>query len=193
MTRIPFVWAGYGIQRQDKVCDAHVSIVDVFPTICTAIGVEIPQGVQGRSLWGLLSGDEYPKDEFRSIVVEQGAGGEFIEDFDEDQFHKYGTIRSNHVGNLQELNRWTQSGTLRMVREGDWKLVMDSRGRGELYNLKSDAFEQNNLYDQKKYDKWVNKLTKSMLIWELNLQDPLPYPKGKDMFKRDSMNYYTVD
>ena len=31
--------------------DSHVSIADLFPTFCSAIGAEIPAGVRGRSLW----------------------------------------------------------------------------------------------------------------------------------------------
>ena len=38
-----------------------------------------------------------------------------------------------------------------MVRKDDWKLVLDNYGRGELYNLKADPSEINNLYNKKKY------------------------------------------
>jgi hypothetical protein len=31
-----------------------------------------------------------------------------------------------------ELNSWTQSGYVRMVRKGDWKLVYDMQGHGQL-------------------------------------------------------------
>ena len=52
-----------------------VSLVDVMPTLCEALGVEMPYGVQGRSLWPLLMGQEYPQDEFRSVYAEVGFGG----------------------------------------------------------------------------------------------------------------------
>ena len=42
LTRIPMIWAGYNIHPQKSPMDAHVSIADVFPTICTAIGADIP-------------------------------------------------------------------------------------------------------------------------------------------------------
>ena len=45
LTRIPMVWAGAGISKQQKPMEAHVSIADIFPTLCTAIGADIPVGV----------------------------------------------------------------------------------------------------------------------------------------------------
>jgi|GEM_PF-4954336 len=38
------------------------------------IGSPIPAGVQGRSLWPMLTGAEYPKREFDSIYSELGIG-----------------------------------------------------------------------------------------------------------------------
>ena len=48
-----------------------------------------------------------------------------------------GALQFNKIAHFDELNTWTQSGTERMVRKDDWKLVLDSYGRGELYNLKA--------------------------------------------------------
>lgn len=48
-----------------------------------------------------------------------------------------------------------------MVRKDDWKLVLDNYGRGELYNLKADPSEINNLYNKRnmlpnKWNCWKN-------------------------------------
>ena len=53
LTRIPMVWAGPGVQPQ-KGQHAFVSIADVMPTLCEAMGAPFPAGTQGRSLWPLL-------------------------------------------------------------------------------------------------------------------------------------------
>ena len=42
LARIPMVWAGYQIKNQPAPMDSHVSIADLFPTFCSAIGAEIP-------------------------------------------------------------------------------------------------------------------------------------------------------
>lgn len=190
LTRIPMVWAGVGIQERDAPMEACVSIADIFPTLCTAIGAEIPVGVQGRSLWPMLTGEKYPEREFRSVLVEQGFGGV---DFTMDEpltFEKEGALNRKGVARFDELNTWTQSGTQRMVRMGDWKLIIDNYGRGELYNLKKDPSEINNLYEDEECADKRSELLQEMMTWTLRLQDPLPVPRHRYTFKRTPYNYH---
>lgn len=190
LARIPMVWAGYRIMKQQRAIDAHVSIADIFPTLCTAIGDTIPVGVQGRSLWPMLTGQDYPEEEFSSIVVQQGFGGEDVPLDGKLTFKQEGALGTDKVAQFDELNTWTQSGTRRMVRMGDWKLIMDSYGAGELYDLKKDPYEVNNLFGNKKYESKQSNLLARLLAWELRLQDPLPLPRHRYHFKRNPYNYH---
>ena len=190
LTRIPMIWAGYGIKPQSKPMDACVSIVDIFPTLCSVVGAEIPVGVQGRSLWPILKGEDYPCEEFSSIVVEQGYGGEDFTLEEPLTFEESGSCRTDVEGSFDGLNPWTQSGSLRMIRKGDWKLVMDNNGRGELYNLKADPSEINNLFDNKKNLSEQVDLLKDMITWNIRLQDPLPIPRSRYPFKQNPYNYH---
>lgn len=190
LARIPMVWAGYHIKNQSKAMEAHVSLADIFPTLCTAIGDSIPLGVQGRSLWPMLTGEKYPKEEFSSIVVQQGFGGEDFLLSDGLTFEKEGSLGKKKVAQFDELNTWTQSGTSRMVRMGDWKLIMNSYGKGELYNLKKDPYELNNLFGIAKFAREQNEIQTKLLAWELRLQDPLPVPRYRYHFKRNTYNYH---
>ena len=54
-----------------------------MPTLCEAVGIPLPDGVQGRSLWPLLTGGAYPEAEFESVYGEQGFGGLHYERGDE--------------------------------------------------------------------------------------------------------------
>lgn len=189
LTRIPMIWAGYGIKPQQQPMDAHVSLADVFPTICSAVGAEIPMGVQGRSLWPMLTGEKYPAKEFASVMVEQGFGGADFTREESLTFKDEGAVQLNRVAHFDELNTWTQSGTQRMLRKGDWKLVMDNCGRGELYNLKKDPSEINNLFGNKKYAPQQMDLLQEFATWQLRLQDPLPIPRTRYHFKRNPYNY----
>lgn len=74
LTRIPMIWSGPGIKAQTNPT-AFVSTADIMPTLCEAIGAFFPQGVQGRSLWPLLQGRNYPAAEFESVYAEVGFGG----------------------------------------------------------------------------------------------------------------------
>lgn len=189
LVRIPMIWAGYGIQPQNRPMPAHVSIVDLFPTLCSVVGAEIPPGVQGRSLWPMLRGEAYPQEEFSSIVVEQGYGGENFTRHDSLTFEQAGSYKPDLEGSFDGLNPWTQSGSLRMVRKGGWKLVMDARGRGELYNLATDPSEIQNLFGDPQQVSRQADLLKELLTWTIRLQDPLPVPRKQYPFKKNPYNY----
>ncbi|WP_158055937.1 sulfatase [Halorussus halophilus] len=51
--------------------DAPVSLIDVAPTVLSALGAEVPEGVSGRA----LSGDASPSDDQRPILCEETAYG----------------------------------------------------------------------------------------------------------------------
>ena len=66
-------------------------------------------------------------------------------------------------------------------------------GKGELYNLKKDPFELNNLFGQNKFVNEQNSLLVKLLSWELRLQDPLPLPRTRYHFKRNPNNYHFME
>ncbi len=174
LTRIPLIVTGPGVVRQQS--PAHVSLADIFPTLCEAIGAEIPDGVQGRNLWPLLTGQPAP--EFPSVYAEHGFGGlpyDGTEPLDptKDGFRP---SASGRWGGYDELNSWTQSGTMRMVRRGDWKLQLDVLGRGQLYNLREDSAELRNRYGEPAVADVQRELLAELAVWQMRVADPLPLP-----------------
>lgn len=182
LTRIPMIWHGPGIKANKDASPAHVSIVDIFPTLCEMIGEEIPLGVQGRSLWNLLQGKTYPLEEFESVMGEQGYGGEFYTDKDGTNYEGEGCLNIKK-GSYDSLNSWTQSGSLRLLRKGEWKLIYDMKGTGEMYHIASDPSEVNNIYNDTKYNDIKTELLEHLLKWEIATQDPLPIPHKRYYFK----------
>jgi len=180
LARIPMIWSGPGIRGRAHRHPAFVSIADVMPTLCEAIGAEIPHGVQGRSLWPLLEGKEYPEEEFRSIYVEAGVGGLYYDLSDKvpfssavfEGFGKYTVPEKDRTFN--ELNSVTQSGYMKMVRMGDWKLMYDMMGYGQLYQLTSDPYELNNLFGDPAVAGEQMLLLAELLMWTIRTQDTLP-------------------
>jgi len=196
LTRIPMIWHGPGITRRAMPHSAHVSNTDLFPTICELIGVELPEGVQGRSLWPLLSGQSYPEKEFASMIVMQGMGGLDYTSTKELDPYTEGTLAHGRPRAFDELNSWTQSGVLRMLRKDDWKLIYDVQGRGEMYHLSTDPAELKNLFVSPEHSQKQEELLEDMLTWELRTQDPLPPPDGgphKYKLKRNPHNYGTTE
>ena len=195
LARIPMIWHGPGILKNPAPHAAHVSNIDIMPTICEMIGVDLPEGVQGRSLWPLISGKTYPSAEFESVITQQGYGGLHFTNLKEyDPYSDDGMLAHGRV-EFDELNTWSQSGSLRMLRKGDWKLILDMQGSGQLYHLTEDPAEVNNLFNHKECAGKQAELMQDMMVWELRMQDPLPYPrhvgKRKYGFKRDPRNYWT--
>jgi arylsulfatase A-like enzyme len=189
LCRVPMWWHGGGIIQRKIPHPAHVSNTDIFPTICDMLGVPFPRGVQGRSLWPLLCGQSYPKEEFDSMIVMQGMGGLDYKSLKALNPYKQGVLSKKRWAKANELNSWTQSGVLRMIRKDDWKLVYDMQRRGRLYHLSEDPAELTDLYDQSQYKDKQMELLQDMLAWELRTQDPLPLPK-RYVLKRDPRNYY---
>lgn len=58
--RIPLIMAGAGIP-QDKRIDSYVYLMDIYPTLCEWMGLDIPASVEGKSLVPLM------KDEVESV------------------------------------------------------------------------------------------------------------------------------
>ncbi|MDG2532659.1 sulfatase-like hydrolase/transferase [Sphingomonas sp. HITSZ_GF] len=171
LTRIPMTWTGPGIRPNPAFeKTAFVSMADVMPTLCEAMGADIPAGVQGRSLLPLLRGQDFPAEEFRSIVSQVGLGGLYYEASDKVPV----SIARTTGGHWDELDGVTQSGNMQMVRMGDWKLIYDMMGYGQLYNLARDPHELRNLFNQPAAAKAQSSLMAELAMWTIRNQDSLP-------------------
>jgi arylsulfatase A-like enzyme len=183
LVRIPFIVCGPGVRGSGTNARDHVSLVDVLPTLCEAVGAEIPFGVQGRSLWPLLTGGEYPAAEFRSMYSELGFGGLHYGEHERPALHfAYDGLR------FDELNSVTQSGTVKMVRMGEWKLTYDMLGNGELYHLPTDPAELRNRYDDSDCAAVRTQLLEELLTWTIRAEDDLPAASYTP--KRAERNWY---
>ncbi|MDQ6700482.1 MAG: sulfatase-like hydrolase/transferase [Acidobacteriota bacterium] len=188
LTRIPMVWSGPGIHAQTHH-PAFVSTADILPTICEAIGAPFPAGTQGRSLWPLLQGRDYPRAEFESVYAEVGFGG--LNYGPEDAIDpRWGHIPGapGAIPGFDELNPVTQSGNMKMVRRGDWKLTFDMMGDGQLYDLAHDPYELTNLFGQPAAAAMQNRLMADLLRWTIRTQDDLPLAAYKP--KLANRNWY---
>ena len=130
---------------------------------------QIPFGVQGRSLWPMLTGGDWPEGEFDSILSELGIGGPPWGAEERPELHF-----SYDGPSIDELNAVTQSGALRMARKGTWKILYDGREHGELYDLSRDPGELENLWDDPAHLGKRAEMLAVLLGWVLRAADPLP-------------------
>ncbi len=68
----------------------------------------------------------------------------------------------------------TLSGNQKMVRMGDWKLVYDMMGYGQLYDLKRDPCELANLFGKPAHAGIQATLMAELAMWVIRSQDSLP-------------------
>ncbi|MBY8876274.1 sulfatase-like hydrolase/transferase [Streptomyces sp. PLK6-54] len=182
LAHIPMIVHGCGVKANDNTTD-FVSIADILPTVCEAIGRPIPLGVQGRSMWQMLTGSGYPAAEFADIVTERGYGGLPYPDDARPPLHfPYEGTR------YDELNSVTQSGSSRMLRHDHWKLYEHVGDDGELYDLAKDPMELHNRWDDPSLRKVKADLTQRLQRWSVRLTDDLP--KGQYNARLAPHNWY---
>lgn len=189
LMRVPMFWIGPGISVQNDQT-AFVSITDIMPTLCECMNSSIPAGVQGRSLWPLLTGADYPIEEFEALYAEQGSGGLHYSPKDQIDLEKC-LISYPKGPTFNEVNIVSQSGSLRMLRKGDYKLVYDIMGHGELYYLPNDPYELNNLFNQAPYAKIQSDMLQELLTRMIRVQDIQYEPELVADLKKNKRNYWT--
>jgi arylsulfatase A-like enzyme len=96
--------------------DRIVVHMDILPTICEAAGIKLPHEVDGISFLPILEGRAPQGPDYREIYWVRREGGPF-------------SALTSHA-----------------IRRGDWKLIHNTPFSPlELYNLKDDPHEQNNV------------------------------------------------
>lgn len=63
----PLIFAGPGIPQGKKTA-AMAYLLDIFPTLCEMTGLEIPLGVEGRSLWPVMNPKSRPVQQVRDSI-----------------------------------------------------------------------------------------------------------------------------
>lgn len=114
--RVPFAARWPGRVKPGTQSDRKALSMDIFATVLEAAGQPVPAGVDGVSFLPTLRGAAQPEEQ-RDLYFVRREGGPM-----------YG------------------GKTIEALRQGDWKILQDSPfAPQELYNLKDDPKEENNL------------------------------------------------
>ena len=206
LAHIPLVFHCPGIKNRGINRKDFVNIIDIFPTLCDFLGIEIPFGVQGKSFKPILMNESYPQKDFSVGYSESGFGGLY--------WNKNDALSPEEEGATEDysafdcLNTWSQAGQVRMVRKGRYKYIADMMGNYWLYNVEEDPLELSDLSKDLKYKDILLDMSIEMNAMILRLADPIPscahryrtkmHPKGywfDDKFhvKKDpGVHYYPV-
>lgn len=149
---VPLIVACPGKIPAGGVNQALVELVDLPETICDAVKIPVYEGMQGRNLWNLLCSDG--QQEHRRSV-----------------YSEYYNCNINHRNPLAFAT---------MVYDGRYKLVKvhdrddAQKCKGELYDLKMDPGEHNNLYYQEAASKEKIRMLELLADRMAETCDPLP-------------------
>jgi arylsulfatase len=121
--RVPLIISCPGTIPEGKVTDALVELSDLAPTVLDAANLPRHPGMQTRSLWPILNGEQ-PLDHFR-----------------DDIYAEY------YNSNPDKTPAWRT-----MLRTGKWKIILcHGEEIGELYDMENDPKEHTNLWDDTDY------------------------------------------
>ncbi len=151
--RVPLAVCWPGKVRPGGVCDVPVIGIDFYPTILELAGAVEPSAhiLDGESLVPLLTQDSSLK---REAIF----------------WHFPAYLEAYKGGKSQGPWRTTPAGA---VRRGDWKLIeFFEDGHLELYNLKEDIGEQNNLAEN--MPEMAEELHRVLLEWRRSVNAPVP-------------------
>jgi arylsulfatase A-like enzyme len=155
--RVPMIVRWPGVTRAGSVCDVPVIGIDFYPTMLEMAGAPQPSGriLDGVSIVPLLKGKETLNRE--AIFWHFPA---YLEPYNDNQWPW----------------RTTPAGA---VRQGDWKLIeFFEDGKIELYNLKDDLGEKNDLAETMP-DK-AEELHRMLIEWRKSVDAPVPTEKNPD-------------
>jgi arylsulfatase A-like enzyme len=153
VTRVPLVVSFPARYRGGIKNDALVELVDLAPTLMEAAGLEIPRGMQGKSLDSLCRGMAEWEDHRQNVYCE------------------YFNAMPEHRNPLPFLAS---------VRDREYKVVVYADAEyGELYDLTQDPGEHHNLWNHPGYQDVRASYVKKCLDRILLATDPLPERTAK--------------
>ena len=124
--------------EENRAIHEMISNIDLFPSLLDAAGIPVPEGVQGRSFWGLLSGTGYVPNPW--IFAEKNTSPDDIKRCIRTERYKY--IRNYSEGPELKLTWDVDASWLRRdIAESHLK----PRPRVEFCDLENDPLEVKNL------------------------------------------------
>ena len=160
--RMPFImrWDAR-IPSGIKDSTSIVTAMDLYPSLCSIIGIEYPDNLDGIDKSGSLMGE--PLETNYPVVWEYSS-------------NPGGSIKPgeswNIDGSLKPKNKDFHSPNL-AIREGDWKLLINTDLTDQqLYNLKNDPGETTNLAESEK--EIASELTEKVIAWRKTMPVEIP-------------------
>ncbi|MTI58973.1 MAG: DUF4976 domain-containing protein [Firmicutes bacterium] len=184
LTRVPLIAKIPG-GAKGHVVEECVQHFDIMPTVLELAGIEPEHSIYAKSLLPQLRGEDGEPE--RCVFAEGGY------DQPQDKWCFEGR-KQVHAPLLTEESIYYPKIKLQqeepytvcrstMIRTTDYKLIYRTQQLNELYNLKKDPRELNNVYEHQDYIEVRNELERKMLKWYIETADAPEWknhPRGFD-------------
>ncbi len=174
LTRVPFlVKAPGGVAVDPGISDSLTELVDFYATALDFAGIVSSHDHFGKSLRPVLADRQH---KLRDYVFCEG--GRLPGEWHCDEYHQPGG-RTAQPGDVYWPKKKAQSDDLAhakatMVRSGDYKYIRRSQGRDELYDLRRDPKETQNLIDVPELAPVIAEHRLALLDWLQTTSDVVP-------------------
>ena len=169
--RVPFILRHPGNKHKGTYEDRLISFVDLAPTVLSLAGVEIPDYIQGKAFLGSQAVEPrqyiYAVKDRMGLVYDQvrvvrGQRFKYFRNFDP---HIPILQKSNYRDQMAMMGRMKalhQAGKLNKHQE---RLFQTPKPTEELYDLRNDPYELNNLAENPRYRDILKNLREECLRW----------------------------
>jgi N-sulfoglucosamine sulfohydrolase len=168
-TGVSFMMRGPGIFSRPRVCDALLSQVDVFPTLCDYLKIDKPAWLTGKSFLPIL---EDKVEEINDAVFAEITYHAAYEPKRSVRTKKYKYIRRYDGRTTWVLPNCDDGPSKSYLLKNGWK-SKHLLEREELYDLLFDPYEHSNLAGQAEYGSVLTEMRSRLDTWMVHTNDPL--------------------
>jgi N-sulfoglucosamine sulfohydrolase len=185
---VSLIMRGPGDFKGGRVCDAMISQIDVFPTLCELLGIERPSWIEGKSFLPVLRGNvKEINDEVFSEVTYHASyePKRAVRTQRWKYIRRYGDRRTAVLPNCDDSpskSLWVEYGWKQRVlpKETLYDLVFDP---AEHQNLTRDPACQSVLTEMRgRLDRWMERTEDPLL------HGPIPAPHGAQVNNPDGLS-----
>ena len=162
----------------NKINDALVSQIDVFPTLCEIVGIPKPEWLQGKSMLPLIHGE---KEQINEAIFSESTYHSTYNPMRAVRTQRYKYIRRFH-NDLSQKPRPADKVDILAYGEELYNSY-EPLPREEMYDILLDPVERNNLAANENCKETLEALRKQLFDWMSETEDPLlkgdyPAPAG---------------
>lgn len=142
-----------------RISNALTQTADIFPTIAELAGLDLPNGVSGKSLAPIMQGSA---NAVHDSIIATATYGDLPEDYFNNPEPLHGPGIDRPVHQRVQPATWGQQFRTAALRTQDWKLILNETHDPELYRLAGDIGETRNVYGdlavRAPVDRWEQQL-----------------------------------